>query len=94
MPSPSAPVVLLGAIALGRTGFGASLVLAYGVGMAATLTAVGILLVKLGSRAETLAFRTAFALVSRVAPYTALLTAALVLVVGLSLVARSLPLAL
>ncbi|WP_406447819.1 high frequency lysogenization protein HflD [Streptomyces sp. NBC_00876] len=94
VPSPSALVVLLGAIALGRTTFGAALVLAYGIGMAATLTAVGILLVKLGSRAESLGSRPAFALLRRIAPYTALLTAALVLVVGLSLVARSLPLAL
>ncbi|MEU0130198.1 high frequency lysogenization protein HflD [Streptomyces sp. NPDC006289] len=94
VPSPSALVVLLGAIALGRTGFGAGLVLSYGIGMAATLTAVGILLVKLGNRAESLTSRPAFALIHRVAPYTALLTAALVLVVGLSLVARSLPLAL
>ncbi|MFJ4853156.1 nickel/cobalt transporter [Streptomyces sp. NPDC088730] len=94
VPSPSALVVLLGAIALGRTGFGAALVLAYGVGMAATLTAVGILLVKLGNRAESLTSRPAFALIRRVAPYTALLTAALVLVVGISLIARSLPVAL
>ncbi|WP_329539384.1 nickel/cobalt transporter [Streptomyces sp. NBC_01358] len=94
VPSPSALVVLLGAIALGRTGFGAALVLAYGIGMAATLTAVGILLVKLGSRAESLTSRPAFAFVARIAPHTALLTAALVLAVGLSLVARSLPLAL
>ncbi|MFJ4899527.1 nickel/cobalt transporter [Streptomyces sp. NPDC088727] len=94
VPSPSALVVLLGAIALGRTGFGAALVLSYGIGMAATLTAVGILLVKLGNRAESLTSRPAFALIRRVAPYTALLTAALVLVVGLSLIARSLPMAL
>ncbi|MEU8697429.1 high frequency lysogenization protein HflD [Streptomyces sp. NPDC048680] len=94
VPSPSALVVLLGAIALGRTTFGAALVLAYGLGMAATLTAVGILLVKLGNRAETLTARPAFALIRRIAPCTAVLTAALVLVVGISLVARSLPLAL
>ncbi len=94
VPSPSALVVLLGAIALGRTGFGAALVLAYGIGMAATLTAVGILLVKLGNRAESLTSRPAFALIRRIAPYTALLTATLVLAVGLSLIARSLPLAL
>ncbi|MFJ6463784.1 nickel/cobalt transporter [Streptomyces sp. NPDC091387] len=94
VPSPSALVVLLGAIALGRTSFGAALVLAYGIGMAATLTAVGILLVKLGNRAESLTSRPAFALIRRIAPCTGVLTAALVLVVGISLVARSLPLAL
>ncbi len=41
VPSPSALVVLLGAIALGRTAFGILLVVGYGVGMAATLITVG-----------------------------------------------------
>ncbi|MDF9816200.1 high frequency lysogenization protein HflD [Streptomyces sp. SPB162] len=91
VPSPSALVVLLGAIALGRTVFGAVLVLAYGLGMAATLTAVGLLLVRLGGRAAKVADRPLFAGLRRIAPYTALLTAALVLLVGLGLVARSLP---
>jgi ABC-type nickel/cobalt efflux system permease component RcnA len=45
-PSPSALVVLLGAIALGRAWFGVVLVVAYGVGMAVTLTAAGLLLVR------------------------------------------------
>ncbi|MFJ4921665.1 nickel/cobalt transporter [Streptomyces sp. NPDC088725] len=91
VPSPSALIVLLGAVALGRTFFGAALVLAYGVGMASALTAVGLLLVRLGGRLGRLANRPAFALVRRVTPYTALLTALLVLVVGLGLMARSLP---
>ena len=46
LPSPSALVVLLGAIALGRAWFGVVLVVAYGAGMALTLTAVGLLLVR------------------------------------------------
>ncbi|WP_371791219.1 high frequency lysogenization protein HflD [Streptomyces sp. NBC_01471] len=91
VPSPSALVVLLGAIALGRTAFGATLVLAYGLGMAATLTAVGLLLVKLGSRASSLTDRPLFALVRRLAPHMAILTALLVLIVGLGLMVRSLP---
>ncbi|WP_405781015.1 nickel/cobalt transporter [Streptomyces sp. NBC_00859] len=91
VPSPSALVVLLGAVALGRTAFGATLVLAYGLGMAATLTAVGLLLVKLGSRAGGLADRPLFALVRRLAPHMAILTALLVLIVGLGLMVRSLP---
>jgi ABC-type nickel/cobalt efflux system permease component RcnA len=44
LPSPSAVVVLLGAIALGRSWFGVLLVVAYGAGMAATLTGAGLLL--------------------------------------------------
>jgi ABC-type nickel/cobalt efflux system permease component RcnA len=45
-PSPSAIVVLLGAIALGRAWFGVALVVAYGLGMAVTLTGAGLLLVR------------------------------------------------
>jgi nickel/cobalt exporter len=44
MPSPSALVVLLGAVALGRTWFGILLVVGYGVGMAAALMGIGLLL--------------------------------------------------
>src|SRR5262249_31195723 len=39
VPSPSALIVLLGAVGLGRTAFGVLLVVAYGAGMAAMLTA-------------------------------------------------------
>jgi ABC-type nickel/cobalt efflux system permease component RcnA len=46
VPSPSALVVLLGAIALGRAWFGVVLVVVYGLGMAATLTGAGLLLVR------------------------------------------------
>src|SRR5262249_37665624 len=44
VPSPSALVVLLGAVALGRTWFGVGLVIAYGLGMAATLMVAGLVL--------------------------------------------------
>lgn len=50
VPSPSALVVLLGAIALGHTWFGVLLIVAYGLGMAATLTAAGLLLLKVRDR--------------------------------------------
>ncbi|MDQ6837125.1 MAG: nickel transporter, partial [Actinomycetota bacterium] len=46
VPSPSALVVLLGAIALKRAWFGVVLVIGYGVGMALTLTAAGLILVR------------------------------------------------
>ncbi len=46
VPSPSALVVLLGAIALKRAWFGVVLVVGYGVGMALTLTAAGLILVR------------------------------------------------
>ena len=89
VPSPTALVVLLGAIGLGRTWFGVGLVISYGLGMAATLTAAGLLLVGLRDRldparlSDRLRHRTA-----RLAAATPVLTALLVLVVGLGLVAR------
>ena len=52
VPSPSAVVVLLGGIALGQAWFGVALVLAYGLGMAATLTGVGLLLAHLRTRMD------------------------------------------
>ncbi|MFJ3802282.1 nickel transporter [Streptomyces sp. NPDC090088] len=49
VPSPSAIVVLVGAAALGQAWFGLLLVVAYGVGLALTLTAAGFAVVKLGT---------------------------------------------
>ena len=46
VPSPSALLVLLGGIALGRAWFGVVLVVAYGIGMAAALVTVGLALVR------------------------------------------------
>jgi ABC-type nickel/cobalt efflux system permease component RcnA len=89
VPSPSALIVLLGAIALGRTAFGVLLVLAYGIGMAATLTTVGYLFARVPrgmGRLTGLANRQAFRRWSALAP---VLTAALVLVVGVGLALRS-----
>ncbi|MFF4589370.1 sulfite exporter TauE/SafE family protein [Streptomyces sp. NPDC001388] len=54
VPSPSAVVVLVGAAALGHAWFGLLLVVAYGVGLALTLTAAGFAVVKLGSGATRL----------------------------------------
>ena len=93
VPSPSALVVLLSAIALGRTIFGIVLVIGYGVGMAGTLTLAGVLLVRVRDRyrerasAEAGRLRSFAARWTRLAPY---FTAALVFVVGLGLVIRSL----
>ena len=88
VPSPSAVVVLLGAIALGRTWFGVLLVVGYGLGMAATLTAAGLLLVRLssgpaGRRLGRLAR-------GRLRGATPAMTASLVLLVGVGLAVRSL----
>ncbi|MDG6103327.1 hypothetical protein Daura_36480 [Dactylosporangium aurantiacum] len=85
VPSPSALVVLLGAVALGRTWFGVLLVLAYGAGMAATLTAAGLLLIKVRDRWPARLWLSAR--LTRLAPTG---TAALVLLVGSALAVRSL----
>jgi nickel/cobalt exporter len=95
VPSPSATIVLVASLGLGRTVFGLVLVLAYGVGMAATLTAVGLLLVRVRHRLDSAA--TSERLVARVGrrmeSLTAVLpfaTAVLVLLVGLGLAVRGL----
>ncbi|RZB20493.1 nickel transporter [Streptomyces sp. F001] len=49
VPSPSAVVVLVGAAALGQAWFGLLLVVAYGAGLALTLTAAGFAVVRFGS---------------------------------------------
>jgi ABC-type nickel/cobalt efflux system permease component RcnA len=89
VPSPSALVVLLGAIALSRTFFGVLLVVGYGLGMALTLTAAGLLLSGGGSRFAALGERRLPSL-RRYTRYATVLTALAVLTVGISLTLRSL----
>ena len=45
LPCPSALVVLLSAIALNRVGFGLALIVAFSVGLAATITTIGLVAV-------------------------------------------------
>jgi nickel/cobalt transporter (NicO) family protein len=90
VPSPSALVVLLSAIALGRTIFGVVLVIGYGIGMAGTLTLAGVLLVRVRDRyqhSEPGRLRLIAGRWTRLAPY---FTAGLVFIVGLGLAIRSL----
>ena len=54
LPCPSALVVLLSSIALGRVGFGLALVTAFSLGLAAVLIAVGLVLVYSRDRFERL----------------------------------------
>jgi ABC-type nickel/cobalt efflux system permease component RcnA len=93
VPSPSALVVLLAAIGLGRTGFGVLLVVAYGVGMAATLTGAGLLLLAVQRRVTAAtAGRLSSRLnriVSRLQAATPTATAALVTLVGMGLAVRA-----
>lgn len=85
LPCPSALVVLLSAIALHRIGLGLALIVAFSVGLAATITAIGLVAV--------LARRT-FGRLSLDGPLVRALpavSAALILTVGLVITARALP---
>ncbi|MFE3491761.1 hypothetical protein ACFXOS_01470 [Streptomyces sp. NPDC059175] len=90
VPSPSAVVVLVGAAALGHAWFGFLLVVAYGAGLALTLTAAGFAVVRVGERvAARLARRRTTGrltgLVYRLAPLS---TAMAVFVLGCGLVLK------
>jgi ABC-type nickel/cobalt efflux system permease component RcnA len=90
VPSPSAMVVLLASVSMGRAVFGILLVLAYGIGMAGTLTGAGLLL--LAARRNLAAGRPARALarLGAMSPTAyRLLTPILVLCVGAGLIARA-----
>ncbi len=52
LPCPSALVVMLGAIALGRIGFGLLLIVAFSLGLAGVLTGIGLALVHAGKLFE------------------------------------------
>jgi nickel/cobalt transporter (NicO) family protein len=88
VPSPSAVVVLLGGIALGRAWLGVALVLAYGVGMAATLTGVGLLLAHLRTRMDRRLHLPAGSLPARVGRLLPAVTASVIVLVGLGLAAQ------
>lgn len=85
LPCPSALVVLLSAIALHRIGFGLALILAFSVGLAATITTIGLLAV---------VARRAFGRLSLDGPFVRALPAAsaiLILAVGVGITVNSLP---
>jgi nickel/cobalt transporter (NicO) family protein len=87
VPSPSAVVVLLGGIALGKAWFGVALVLAYGLGMAATLTGVGLLLAHLRTRMDRRLRVPAGSVLGRIGRLLPAVTASVIVVVGLGLAA-------
>ena len=85
LPCPSALVVLLSAIALHRVGLGLALIVAFSLGLAATITGIGLVAVYA---------RRAFGRLSldgqlvRALPSV---SAALILAVGLAITARAVP---
>ena len=86
VPSPSALVVLLGAVALGRTWFGILLVIGYGAGMAAALMGIGLLLARGRWFLERRNLRPRALAVTARLP---VLTAGLIVAVGLGLAAQA-----
>jgi ABC-type nickel/cobalt efflux system permease component RcnA len=86
VPSPSAVVVLLGAVALGRTWFGVVLVAGYGVGMALTLAGLGYLLARCGGLLERRASGPTAVRLGQALP---VITAALVVLVGFGIAAQA-----
>lgn len=85
LPCPSALVVLLSAIALHRVGFGMALIVAFSLGLAATITAIGLLAVLA---------RRAFSRVRLDGPVVRALpavSAAVIVLVGLAITVKALP---
>ncbi|MFC8067002.1 nickel transporter [Streptomyces sp. NPDC057293] len=92
VPSPSAVVVLVGAAAVGHAWFGLLLVVAYGLGLALTLTAAGVAVVRLGGGVGRLLARrprwTSGPLAGMVRRATPLGSACVVVLLGAGLVFR------
>jgi nickel/cobalt transporter (NicO) family protein len=85
LPCPSALVVLLSAIALHRVGLGLALIVAFSLGLAVTITAIGLVAVYA---------RRAFGRISLDGPLVRALpsvSAALIVAVGLALTVRAVP---
>ena len=85
VPCPAALVVLLSAVALNRVGFGLFLIVAFSLGLAAVLIAVGMLMVY--ARQFTTEFRSEGPLFTRWLPLT---SAAVIILLGLVIAVRSL----
>ncbi|MEO8108308.1 MAG: sulfite exporter TauE/SafE family protein [Actinomycetes bacterium] len=90
LPSPSAVVVLLAAVAAGRAWYGVLLVLAFGVGMAVTLAGVGFAVLRGQQRLLAMAERSPRASFTRVLRWVPVATASVVLAVGMFMVAAAL----
>lgn len=86
VPAPSALIVLLGAIALGRAWFGVLLVVVYGLGMAATLTLAGVLLIRARGALDRRAAGRSHRWTTLLSTTLPVVTAVIITVVGLGLV--------
>ena len=84
LPCPSALVVMLGAIALGRVAFGLGLIAAFSIGLAGVLTAIGLLFVHARRGLERLP------LDGTLARWAPVVSAAVISLAGVLMVVRSL----
>jgi nickel/cobalt transporter (NicO) family protein len=85
LPCPSALVVLLSAIALHRIGFGLALILAFSLGLAATITGIGLVAVLARRAFSGLSFD------GRIVQALPALSALIILAVGIGLTLKALP---
>lgn len=76
LPCPSALVVLLSAVALHRIGYGLLLVLAFSIGLASALTAIGLIFVHAGRWFNRVGSAPRLAVLSRVLPVCSALVVA------------------
>jgi ABC-type nickel/cobalt efflux system permease component RcnA len=81
IPSTSALLILLGSIAAGRPAFGLILVVAFGLGMAAVMTGVGLAMIFARTRLDRMPSRSSLGRLAAIAPLVASLA-----VLGLGLV--------
>jgi nickel/cobalt transporter (NicO) family protein len=84
IPCPSALVVLLGAIALNRIGFGLILVLAFSLGLAGALTAIGMMFIYAGRLFER------FPSQGRIIRFLPVLSAVFVSAIGIAIAIKAL----
>ena len=71
IPSTSALLILLGSIAAGRPAFGLVLVIAFGLGMAAVMTCVGLAMILARTRLDRMPSRSSLGRLAAVAPLVA-----------------------
>jgi nickel/cobalt exporter len=85
LPCPSALVVLLAAISLHRVAFGMLLILAFSIGLAATITSIGLVAVLAKQAFRRVSFE------GRVVSLLPALSALVILLAGVAMTARALP---
>jgi ABC-type nickel/cobalt efflux system permease component RcnA len=87
VPSASALILLLGAVAAGRPGYGLALAVAFGLGMAAVLTGIGLAVVRAGKMLDRMP---SLGRLTRFAPAVPWLSAAVVTGAGIFLTSQAL----